>query len=243
ARLEDELDAISRGELDWVPLMKDFWRPFKERVDEKDANVSRRDVAKARELGIDPKSGRIVSVRMGRYGPFVQMGMAEDEEKPKFASLRPGQSMHEITLEEALSLFNLPRDLGETALGEPMMVAIGRFGPYVKFGSKYASLGKEDDPYTISRERALELVEAKRKADAEREIQIFEDAGIKVLNGRYGPYVTDGKKNAKVPKERDPKSLTLEECQTILKEAPAKGARRGGARKSATGRTTSRKAS
>ncbi len=163
---------------------------------------------------------------MGRYGPFVQIGTRDDEEKPKFAGLRPGQKMDAITLDEALYLFNLPRKLGETPEGEPLVVNIGRFGPYVKYGSKYASL-KEDDPYTVSRERALEVVAAKKEADANRIIQVFEAEGIQVLNGRYGPYITDGEKNAKVPKETDPKTLTLAQCQELLAAAPVRRGRFG----------------
>lgn len=226
ARLEDELDAVSRGEKDWVPLMHEFWVPFRDLLEHKAENVSRDEAVQARELGIDPKSGKPVSVRMGRYGPFVQIGTRDDEEKPKFAGLRPGQKMDAITLDEALYLFNLPRKLGETPEGEPLVVNIGRFGPYVKYGSKYASL-KEDDPYTVSRERALEVVAAKKEADANRIIQVFEAEGIQVLNGRYGPYITDGEKNAKVPKETDPKTLTLAQCQELLAAAPVRRGRFG----------------
>ncbi len=224
AKLEDELDAVARGEEDWVPLMKKFWEPFKDLVEHKEENVTREEVAQARELGTDPKSGRPVSVRMGRFGPFVQIGTKDDEEKPKFAGLRPGQKMDHITLDEALYLFNLPRDLGETPEGERVSVNIGRFGPYVKYGAKYASI-KEDDPYTISFERALEIVAAKKEADANRIIHDFTDEGIQVLNGRYGPYVTDGAKNAKIPKDTDPKSLTLPDCRELLANAPERGRR------------------
>jgi DNA topoisomerase-1 len=226
ARLEDDLDAVSRGERDWVPLMREFWQPFRERCEDK-AKVSREEVVQARELGVDPKSGRPVSVRLGRFGPFAQLGTKDDEEKPKFAGLREGQSMETITLEEAMALFALPRDLGETPEGEPIQVNIGRFGPYVRYGKSFASLKKEDDPYTVSRERALELIAAKKEADANRTIADFGD-GIQVLRGRYGPYITDGKRNARIPKNREPESLTLEECQALLAEAPEKKGRRAG---------------
>ena len=230
AKLEDDLDAISRGEKDWKPLLKDFWDPFAEQVESKQ-DISRAEVAKARELGTDPKTGKPVSVRIGRYGPFAQIGSKDDEDKPKFASLRPGQRLDKITLEEALELFKLPRDMGETPEGEEMVVAIGRFGPYVRYGKKFASLGKDDDPYTVTRERCLELVAAKKKLDAEREIHVWEDEGVKVLKGRYGPYITNGKKNAKIPKDVDPADLTLEQCQKLLAEAPEK---KGRGRKKAT---------
>ncbi|MFW5452099.1 DNA topoisomerase I [Thioalkalivibrio sulfidiphilus] len=227
ARLEDELDEISRGEKEWVPVMEGFWSSFKEQIEEKEATVTRAEAVQSRELGIDPKSGRPVSVRMGRYGPVVQIGTKDDEEKPRFAGLPPGKKMDAVTLEEALELFKLPRELGETPEGEPVSVNIGRFGPYVKFGSRYASLKPEDDPFSIELPRALELVAEKKEADANKYIRVFDEAGVQVVNGRYGPYITDGNKNARIPKDRDPKSLTLEECQALLVAAPERKGRRG----------------
>jgi len=238
ARLEDDLDAVSLGEKEWVPLLDSFWRPFKDLCDDKEESVTREQVAQARELGIDPKSGKPMTVRMGRYGPFVQIGTKDDEEKPKFAGLRPGQKMNEITLEEAFELFKLPRKLGETPDGLPVSASIGRFGPYVRYGDKYVSM-KEDDPYTVELPRALELIEEKKKADAERLILDFEDEGIQVLNGRYGPYITDKKKNARVPKDREPKSLTLEECKELIAAAPERGRR--GKKKTAKKKTAKKK--
>ncbi|TDJ42386.1 MAG: DNA topoisomerase I [Gammaproteobacteria bacterium] len=224
ARLEDDLDAVSLGEKDWVPLLESFWKPFHALCVEKESSVSREQVAQSRELGIDPKSGKPVTVRMGRYGPFVQIGSKDDEEKPKFAGLRPGQKMNDVTLEEAFELFKLPRKLGETADGLSVSASIGRFGPYVRYGDKYVSI-KEDDPYTIELPRALELIELKRIEDANRLILDFEEQGIQVLNGRYGPYITDKAKNARVPKDREPKTLTLEECVELLAAAPLRGRR------------------
>jgi DNA topoisomerase-1 len=207
-------------------LLDSFWGPFKELCDEKENSVTREQVAQARELGTDPKSGKPMTVRMGRYGPFVQIGTKDDEEKPKFAGLRPGQKMNEITLEEALELFKLPRTLGETSDGLAVSASVGRFGPYVRYGDKYVSIrGEDDDPYTIELPRALELIEEKKIADADRIIQDFEAEGIQVLKGRYGPYVTDKKKNARIPKDREPKSLTLEECKELIAAAPARGSR------------------
>src|SRR5690606_2782599 len=156
----------------------------------------------------DPVTGKPVSVRYGTYGPFVQLGTKDDEEKPKFASLRPHQRMDTITLEEALELFQLPKTLGQTESGEASQVAIGRFGPYMQYGPKKFGSIKEDDPYTIELPRALELIRAKEEQDANRIILDFPDAGIQVLNGRYGPYITDRVKNAKIPKDRDPRTLT-----------------------------------
>ncbi|MDX1607337.1 MAG: type I DNA topoisomerase, partial [Candidatus Competibacterales bacterium] len=199
ARMEDELDAISRGEEDWVPLMDQFWRPFKHLVEKKAETVSRAEAVQARELGTDPKSGKPVIVRMARFGPVVQIGSKDDAEKPRFAGLRGDQRMDTITLDEALALFDLPRELGETEAGEPVSANIGRYGPYVRYGNRFVSLGPDDDPHNITLERALELVDAHRAAAASRVIQAFDEAGIQVLRGRFGPYVTDGKKNAKVP--------------------------------------------
>ncbi len=241
AAMEDELDAVSRGEETWTAPLEKFWKPFIQQVEQTEKNVTREQVAQARELGTDPTSGKPVSVRMGRFGPFVQIGTKDDEEKPRFAGLRPGQKMDSVTLAEAMELFKLPRALGDTAEGESVVANIGRFGPYVKYGSKYVSL-KEDDPYTVSLERALEVIRLKKEADANRIINDFGVDNIQVLNGRYGPYVTDGTKNAKIPKDREPKSLTLEECRTLLAQAPARGrgrfgrgaGKRAGAAKAAT---------
>ena len=224
ARLEDDLDEVSLGHKDWVPLLDDFWRPFNKLCEEKETSVTREQVAQARELGTDPKSGKPVTVRMGRYGPFVQIGTKDDEEKPKFAGLRPGQKMNDIDLATALELFKLPRKLGETPDGLSVSASVGRFGPYVRYGDKYVSI-KGDDPYTIELPRALELIEEKKIADANRIILDFEEEGIQVLNGRYGPYITNKAKNARVPKDREPKSLTLEECLELLAAAPERGRR------------------
>jgi len=226
AAMEDELDAVSRGEEEWTKPLDKFWKPFIDQVEHIEKNVTREQVAQARELGKDPATGKPVTVRMGRFGPFVQIGSKDDEEKPKFAGLRPGQKMDAINLTDALDLFQLPRTLGTTPAGETIVANVGRFGPYVKYGSKYVSL-KEDDPYTVTHERALEVIRLKQEADANRLIQDFPDDGIQVLNGRYGPYITDKKKNAKIPKDREPKSLTLEECRTLLAQAPERGARFG----------------
>jgi DNA topoisomerase I len=225
AKLEDELDAVSRGEEDWIPLMDRFWKPFKKMIDDKSESVDRAEASGARELGLDPKSGKPVSARLGRYGPYVQIGTAEDEEKPTFASLRPGQSMHTIELEDALKLFGLPRKLGLVDNKE-VSVGVGRFGPFAKHGDTYASLNKEQDPYTISFEEAYGMIEARRELIANRTIKVFEGTDIQVLNGRFGPYVTDGEKNGKIPKDREPSSLTQEECVALLAEG--KPVRKGG---------------
>jgi len=229
ANLEDSLDEISRGEMDWLPLMEEFWTTFKNQVDDKMENVSRDEAIQARQLGTDEKTGKPISVRMGRYGPFVQIGTREDEDKPRFAGLRPGQKMDSITLEEALELFKLPRELGVSPEGEQISANIGRFGPYIKYDDKFVSLKvKEgDDPYTVTLERALELVAEKKEFDANREIKVFEGTDIKILRGRYGPYITDGVKNARIPKDvEDPASLDLATCQELIEKAPFPKSRR-----------------
>ena len=238
AKLEDDLDLVSLGEKEWIPLLEEFWQPFRKLCEEKENSVTREQVAQARELGTDPKSGKPVTVRMGRYGPFVQIGTKDDDEKPKFAGLRPGQKMNEIDLDTAMALFKLPRKLGTTADGLSVSASIGRFGPYIRYGDKYVSM-KEDDPYTVELPRALELIDEKKVADANRIIQDFEEQGIQVLNGRYGPYITDKTKNARVPKDREPGSLTLEECIELLAAAPIRGRR--GKKKPQSGRKTAKK--
>ncbi len=234
ARLENELDAISRGELRWQPVLKEFWEPFIARVNEKQETVSRAEARQTRQLGTDPASGKPVSAKLGRYGPFVQLGGGDgDEEKPRFASLRSGQSIETITLDEALELFKLPRRLGVHPDGEEVVASIGRFGPYLRHGKQFVSL-KEDDPHTIDLPRALELIARHHEERARREIKTFA-GGIRVLHGRYGPYITDGKKNARVPKDTEPVTLDEETCLALLAAAPERGARRGrsGAAKSA----------
>ena len=244
ARLEDELDAISRGEQDWVPLLREFWQPFIDRVHEKEETVSRQEAQQARELGTDPKSGKPVIVRLGRYGPFAQIGQAEDEEKPEFAGLRPGQKMETITLEEALELFKLPRDLGETPEGEPVQANIGRFGPYIRYGARNFVSLKDVDPHDVTLDQALELVAQHKQMLKDRIIKTFESEGIEILKGRYGPFVTDGKRNASVPKDVEPDSLELEQCKKMLDEAPPKGKRgRFGKKKSGAKKAGKKKSS
>jgi DNA topoisomerase-1 len=241
ARLEDSLDEISRGERDWIPLLHEFWEPFIERVREKEESVSRDEARQTRQLGTDPKSGRPVSVRLGKYGPHVQIGTREDDDKPRFAGLRPNQSLETITLEEALELFKLPRDLGFTPEGEEVAASIGRFGPYIRFGSKFVSL-KDEDPHTVTLSRALELIAEKKEFDANRIIRQFDGSDIQVLRGRYGPYITNGSKNARIPKDREPDSLTLAECEELIAAAPErKRGRKKAAKKKTAGKKVTRK--
>jgi len=244
AKLEDELDAVSRGEEEWKPLLEKFWKPFKSLVEDKTETVDRAEASGARELGHDPKTGKPVSVRLGRYGAYAQLGDKDQDETLQFASLLPGQSMHTIELAQALELFKLPRVLGKDADGEEISAGIGRFGPFVRKGKLYASLKGEDDPHTVTLERAQELIREKQELIANRVITDFGD-GIQVLNGRYGPYITDGEKNARIPKDREPKSLTHDECKALLEAAPSRprrGARKAAAKKTAAKKTAARKA-
>nr|VFJ42891.1 MAG: DNA topoisomerase I [Candidatus Kentron sp. DK]VFJ64925.1 MAG: DNA topoisomerase I [Candidatus Kentron sp. DK] len=235
ARMEDQLDAIARGEKEWVSLMRLFWGAFKQQVDQIEAQVTRKDVGKSRELGSDPATGRMVHAGVGRYGAYARIDAEDPEEKPRFASLQPGQSINTITLEEALTLFKLPRKLGQTEEGEPVSVNIGRFGPYVRYGDKFASLGKEDDPYTVSLERALVLIIEAKAREAARHIKTFPESGIRILKGRWGPYITDGEKNGRIPKDCDPLEITETEAKELLVNAkPAKTVRKKVAAKKKT---------
>ncbi|MFW9486677.1 DNA topoisomerase I [Xanthomonas euvesicatoria pv. euvesicatoria] len=234
ANLEDDLDAVSRGEAEWIPLMEKFWGPFKELVEDKKDSLDKTDAGSVRVLGTDPKSGKEVSARIGRFGPMVQIGTVEDEDKPTFASLRPGQSIYSISLEDALELFKMPRLLGQDQdQDQDVSVGIGRFGPFARRGSTYASLKKEDDPYTIDLARAVFLIEEKEEIARNRVIKEFDGSDIQVLNGRFGPYISDGKLNGKIPKDREPASLTFEEVQQLLADT-GKPVRKGFGAKKAT---------
>lgn len=217
ANIEKEFDRIAERDVEWVKVMRDFYQPFHEEVKASEEDESR--VTGERLLGTDPKSGKPVIARIGRYGPMIQIGSVEDEEKPRFAGLMEDQSIHTITFEEAMELFKLPREVG-TFEGETIKANVGRFGPYVQLGKLFVSL-KEDSPFTIEEARAIELILEKREADAKKHIQTFE-SGIQVLNGRYGPYIKKGRSNYKIPKDLDPAKLTEEECLQIIQEAGEK---------------------
>jgi DNA topoisomerase-1 len=220
AHFEDELDEISRNEREWVPVLEEFWGDFKPAIDK--AMESERRVEE-RVLGTDPATGKPISARLGRYGPFVQIGTKDDAEKPRFASLRPGMRLDSITLEQALELFKLPREVGITPDGEQVFANIGRFGPYVKIGKIFVSLRKEDDPYTVTLERALELMRLKREAMDAATLHRFEGSTIRVIKGRFGPYISDEGRRARIPKGKDYAALTLEECVALLDEQNRKG--------------------
>jgi DNA topoisomerase I len=227
AQVEEKFDEIASGKLQWQDMIKEFYSPFHKRV-EKTELLERSSVNSSRELGVDPKTGKNVYVKLGRYGAYVQIGENPDDnggEKPKFSSLKQGQFIENITLADALELFKLPRDLGNFE-DEKVVVNVGRFGPYVLHNKKFVSVPKEDDPYTITFERAVELIETKRTADANKTIKLFdENPEVQILNGRYGPYIKVGTKNVKIPKDREPASLTLQECITLAENAPEKKGR------------------
>ncbi|MBA3900300.1 MAG: DNA topoisomerase I, partial [Bacteroidetes bacterium] len=218
AKVEKEFDEIAEGQKVWNDMIGKFYKNFHQTVEETIEHSER--ATGERLLGTDPVSGKPVYARIGRFGPLVQLGEGGDEEeKPKFASLKAGQLLEQITLDDALELFKLPRTIG-TYEDKDLSVSIGRFGPYIKHSSAFYSIKKEDDPLTIEKERAIEIIEAKRKADREKLIKTFsEDEEVQILNGRWGPYIAIGKKNYKIPKDKDPAALTLEECKAIAAEA------------------------
>jgi DNA topoisomerase-1 len=221
ANVEAEFDDIADGKKVWNEMIDKFYQPFHNKVEDAIQNSERSKGE--RILGIDPKTGKQVSVKIGRFGPIAQLGEAsseDDAEKPQFSSLRTGQHLESISLEEALELFKLPRDLGEFE-GKKVSVSIGRFGPYIRHDNKFVSLGKDDDPYTVQKEKAIELILAKRDKDAKAVIRVFdEDPDLKVLNGRWGPYISYKKKNFKIPKKVEAEKLSFEDCMKIINDAP-----------------------
>jgi len=240
AKVEEEFDEIADGKKKWSSMIGDFYLPFKETII-KSEDISRQDAIQQRLIGEDPKTGRPIYARLGRFGPMLQIGNTEDEEKPKFASLLEGQRMDTITLEEALKQFDLPRKLGFDNDGQEILVQIGRFGPYLKKGSNFVSIPK-DAVYSITLEDAIQMIIDKEKAKAASLIHNWEDEGIKVQIGRYGPYITDGKKNVKIPKGKTPEELTLEECKKIISEAPEKTSKRAPAKKTPARKPAAKKA-
>ena len=227
--VENELDEIAVGHKDRIKVLTDFYTPFHKLVEES-AGVSRAEATQTRHVGDDPKSGLPIFARFGRFGPMLQKGEQSDDPKPVFAPLPTGSKIETVTLEQALEMFKLPRTVGTTKDGKEIKANIGRFGPYIVIDKLFVSI-KPFDPQSITLEQALELYEEKLKSEAEKNIADFGD-GIKILNGRFGPYITDGKKNAKIPKGDDPKEITHEKAKELLDKAPAKKARRVVRRKS-----------
>lgn len=233
ANVEEEFDKIANDEMDRNAMLQGFYDPFHKLIAQS-GGIDRSTVGQSRDIGIDPKTNKPIIARFGRFGPMLQLGSTESEEKPQFAPMPAGKKIETITLEEALHAFKLPRTVGETKDGKVIKANIGRFGPYIQVDKLFVSI-KPLDPHDITLEQALELYDAKLKAEAEKNIADFGD-GIKVLNGRYGPYITDGKKNAKIPKDTEPKTITHEQAKALLAEAtPAKGrfARKSAAKKPA----------
>ncbi|MFA6838616.1 MAG: type I DNA topoisomerase [Dysgonamonadaceae bacterium] len=218
ANVEQDFDKIADGKKKWTDSIAEFYKTFHPIVEET-INMRNEHRAGERVLGVDPKLGRQVSVKIGRYGPFAQIGMPDEEEKPTFASLLKTQSIETITLEEALKLFELPRSLGEFRDKE-VVIGVGRFGPYVRHNSKFVSIPKDIDPLEITLDESIELIEDKEKKDKEKLIKSFEeDPSLEVLNGRYGPYIKFGKLNYKIPKKQNPEELSLDDCRQIIAEA------------------------
>ena len=230
ASVEEGFDEIAEDKLDRNEMLTNFYKPFHALV-EKSSDIDRSTVAQAREVGVDPKTGKTIYARIGRFGPLLQLGVAEDKEaKPQFAPAPRGIRLEDITLEQALHAFELPRVVGETEDGQEIRANIGRFGPYIQIGKLFVSI-KPHDPREITEAEARQLYADKLKSEAEKNIADFGD-GVKVLKGRYGPYITDGKKNAKIPKDTEPKSITHEQALKLLSDAPATKAKRRFARKS-----------
>ena len=228
ANVETEFDKIAAANLAKSAMLHGFYTPFHKLI-EQSGGIDRSKVGANREVGIDPKSGKPILARFGRFGPMLQLGATDDEDKPRFTPLPKGAKIETVTLEQALEMFKLPRVVGQTEDGQDIKANIGRFGPYIQVGKLFVSI-KPEDPHTITLEKARELYAAKLQAEAEKNIADFGD-GVKVLNGRFGPYITDGTKNAKVPKDTDPKTVTHEQALKLLKAAPTKPARRRTARK------------
>jgi len=241
ANVEKDFDHIADGQLSWKQMIKNFYTPFQKKVAEVKEEAIDRSLT-SRDLGEDPATGKKVSVRIGKYGPYVQIGDAEDEDKPKFASLQKGQLMENITLAEAFELFRLPREVGKFEEKE-MIVNVGKFGPYVKHDGKYYSLAKTDDPMAVTEDRLVEIIETKRVSDSNRTIKEFtEDADAKVLNGRYGPYIAFGKKNVKIPKGMEPADITYDQVLKLAAETPDKPAGRFGKKAAAPKATVAKEA-
>ncbi|MFW3372876.1 type I DNA topoisomerase [Aliarcobacter butzleri] len=240
AKIEEEFDEIAEGKIAWEEVMKNFYGGFKKTIDEKESSVSKEDYLQVNELGIDPKSGKPVSARVGRFGPFVQIGTKDDEEKPKFVAIPDNLNMDTITLEEALFLFNLPRVVGNTQNGDEIKANIGRFGPYLQVKTKFYSL-KTDDPYTIDLNRALEIIKDIDEAKEKSTIKTFDKEKIQILVGQYGPYIKQGRKNFKIPKGKNAEDLTLEECLEIIEKDSKGSTKRTTTKRSTTEKKTTAK--
>jgi DNA topoisomerase-1 len=225
ARVEKEFDDIAAGGQNWEDMIGSFYGKFHKSVEDTE-QVSRQDINSSRLLGVHPANGKNITARLGKFGPLVQIGEADDEEK-QFASMKKGQFIENITIEEALELFKLPRDIGIFE-DKKMVAAVGRFGPYVRHDAAFYSLGKEQDPLSITEVEAIELIQNKREADAKKHIKSFdENPEIQILNGRWGPYIKLGKDNFKIPKGREAESLTYAETLVIIEAQPDTSKKKG----------------
>jgi DNA topoisomerase-1 len=227
ARAEAQFDEVARGNVTWQEMLREFYQKFHPLI-EASAKADRAEASQARELGKDPATGKPIIARFGRYGPMLQLGEAGDTKdksvpKPRFAPLPEGTTLETVTLEKALPMFSLPREVGKTEDGQEIVADIGRFGPYVRVGTTFVSI-KGMDPLTITEAEAREAYKQKNEAAQKKTIADFGE--IKVLQGPYGPYVTDGKKNARIPKSKDPKKITEAQAKEMIAAAPAKGRRR-----------------
>lgn len=225
ATMEENLDDIALGKKDWQPIISTFYHPFHENLTEKIGELAKETTTKETFLGTDPISGKKVSVKIGRFGPYVQLGDKEDDEKPKFASIPKDKNIQSIELHEALVLLSLPKVLGKNEEGQEIIANIGRFGPYLQIEKKYYSL-KEKDPYTITLEEALVVISENQKQENTKTIKIFENSEIKIMNGRFGPYISDNKTNVTIPKNQEPQNLSLEECEEMIKNKKTKKTRK-----------------
>ena len=241
AKIEEEFDEIAMGKIAWEQVMKDFYGNFKKTIDEKETSVQKEDYLQVREIGIDPKSGKPVSARVGRFGPFVQIGTKDDEEKPKFVAIPDHLNMDTITLEEALFLFTLPRVVGVDKNGDEIKANIGRFGPYLQVKSKYYSL-KTDDPYTVDLARAEEIIKDLDEAKEKSTIKSFDKEKIQILIGQYGPYIKQGRKNFKIPKGVEANDLTLEDCLEIIEKDSKSTTKKTTTKKTVAKKTTKKSA-
>lgn len=221
AQMENELDEVAHADRAWPPVIAEFYTPFIKLLTEKEESISKKDVTSMRELGIDQQTQKPVSVRLGRFGPYVQLGTKEDVEKPKFASLLPGQSIHTLTLPEALDLLSLPRVVGQTKEGENILAGQGRFGPYLKVANIYTSI-KNENPLTINMETAMRYIQEAAERKQKKIIKEFPGSDIKILFGRFGAYITNGTTNARIPKDTKPEDLDLAKCEILLTEAENK---------------------
>lgn len=242
AKIEEEFDNIAEGKIAWQQVMQDFYGDFKKTIIEKEETVDRSKYLQIRVIGTHPVSGKEMSTRVGRFGPFVQIGTKDDEDKPKFVAIPADMNMDTITMDEALFLFTLPRVVGLDGTGEEIKANIGRFGPYLQIKTKYYSL-KTDDPYTVELPRALEIIKELDEAKAKATIKVFEKEKIQVLIGQYGVYIKQGRKNYKIPKGQEAEELTLEQCLEIIEKDPKSrtGKKKAPAKKTATKKTTTKK--